>query len=388
MENILEKIIIPAAFQLSLDDVGWHDGSDLREIGQPSRSGLPRYHHPLDYRMLAELGRALDMKIVCPLCLGDWDKDNFLRGQVGITHKPYTWDRTSEIDLEYTRECFEELESAEYIEYGIHGLMHGRYTEKGELIWEKEYFPPVDQTKQATYLDPNDFRNRLDLFFKIYDSWGFSQKIRSFVAPCGMGKTSLDMMYQMAEILEPLGIKYWTNGTLPYKGILKTFGNIASIREVSGDVPWNAYDFDPKHMKVFGSEDKPINSGVWGIHWTNFLRFNPENNLERLDAWVDFFRRQSEVFGTILSKDIAFAANQLYYKVFATLESYENKCVIELSETEKQKNLKGNNVFYISVKNGLVPSSIEGGEIKLYEVHRDFINYEIKHNTSKVTITF
>ena len=388
MENLLDNIVIPVAFQLSLDDVGWHDGRDLRTINQPSRSGLPRNHHPLDYNMLAELGRALDMKIVCPLCLGDWDKDNFLRGHVGVTHKPHTWDRASEIDLGYAKECFEALESAEYIEYGLHGLMHGRYTEDGKLIWEKEYFTPKDESLKTAYLDTDDFRNRLDLFFKIYNSWGFSQKIRTFVAPCGMGKTNLDMMEEMAKILEPLGIKYWTNGTLPYKGILKTFGNIASIREVSGDVPWNAYDFDPKHMKVFGSEDKPINSGVWGIHWTNFLRFNPENNLERLDAWVDFFRRQSEVFGAMLSKDIAFAANQLYYKVFATLESYENKCVIDLSETEKQKNLKGNNIFYISVKNGLVPSSIEGGEIKLHEVHRDFTNYEIKHNTSKVTITF
>ena len=208
MENMLDKIVIPAAFQLSLDDVGWHDGRDLRTLNQPSRSGLPRNHHPLDYKMLAELGRALDMKIVCPLCLGDWDKDNFLRGQVGITHKPHTWDRASEIDLEYAKECFEALESAEYIEYGLHGLMHGRYTEDGKLIWEKEYFTPKDESLKTAYLDTDDFRNRLDLFFKIYNSWGFSQKIRTFVAPCGMGKTTLDMMEEMAKILEPLGIKY------------------------------------------------------------------------------------------------------------------------------------------------------------------------------------
>ena len=388
MQNLLDKIIIPVAFQLSLDDVGWHDGNDLREIGQPSRSGLPRYHHPLDYRMLAELGKALDMKIVCPLCLCDWDKDNFLRGEVGITHKPYTWDRASEIDLDYAQKCFCELESAEYIEYAIHGLAHGRYTEKGELIWEKEYFPPVDETKQSAYLDSDDFNNRLDLFFKIYNSWGFSQKLRIFVAPCGMSKTNLDMMYDMAKILEPLGIRYWTNGSLPYEGILKTFGNIASIREVSGGIPWNAYDFDPVHFTTFGSEGKPIRSGVWGIHWTNFLRFNPQNNLERLDAWVDFFRRQSEVFGAILSKDIAFAANQLYYKVFAKLSAEGNECVIDLSETQAQKNVKGNDVFYISFKNGLVPSSCEGGTIELYEKHTDFVNYKVTHHTDKVIISF
>ena len=203
-----------------------------------------------------------------------------------------------------------------------------------------------------------------------------------------MSKTNLDMMYDMAKILEPLGIRYWTNGSLPYEGILKTFGNIASIREVSGGIPWNAYDFDPVHFTTFGSEGKPIRSGVWGIHWTNFLRFNPQNNLERLDAWVDFFRRQSEVFGAILSKDIAFAANQLYYKVFAKLSAEGNKCVIDLSETQAQKNVKGNDVFYISFKNGLVPSSCEGGTIELYEKHTDFVNYKVTHHTDKVIISF
>ena len=81
-------LIIPQALILCLDDVGWHNGDDLRPEGMASRSGIPRYHHPLDYRMLAELGKAIDMKIVCPLCLGDWDKDNILRGEVGMTHKP------------------------------------------------------------------------------------------------------------------------------------------------------------------------------------------------------------------------------------------------------------------------------------------------------------
>ena len=194
MELSKETVIIPAALQLCLDDVGWHDGRDLRTIGQPSRSGLPRDHAPEDYKMLAELGRAIDMKITCPLCIGDWDKNNVLRGEVGITHKPYTWDRASEIDYDYVAKCFAELEGAEYIEYALHGLMHGRYSEKGELIWEREYFIPTDETQKTSRLDINDFRHRLDLFFEIYNAWGFSQNIKIFVAPCSMQTTNVDMM--------------------------------------------------------------------------------------------------------------------------------------------------------------------------------------------------
>ena len=64
-----ENVKIPFALQLCLDDVAWQNGADLRFKGQASRSGIPRYHQPEDYRILEEIGKAINMKIVCPLCL-------------------------------------------------------------------------------------------------------------------------------------------------------------------------------------------------------------------------------------------------------------------------------------------------------------------------------
>ena len=58
---------IPTALQLCLDDVAWHNGYDERHIGKPSRSGIPRKHAPEDYRIVNEVGRAIGMKILCPL---------------------------------------------------------------------------------------------------------------------------------------------------------------------------------------------------------------------------------------------------------------------------------------------------------------------------------
>ncbi len=390
MELSNNSLIIPQALILCLDDVGWHDGRDLRTEGGASRSGLPRDHHPLDYRMLAELGKAIDMKIVCPLCLGDWDRWNLLRGEVGITNNPYTWDRASEIDLEYAKECFDEMESAEYIEYAIHGLMHGRYDENGKLIWEREYFIPNPEGRNKVVIfDADDFNHRLDLFFEIYNRWGFSQKIRTFVSPCGVGtKTSSDaIMEAMTTELRKRDVSYWANASFPFKGNFKTYNDIAcmlKMAHINGkEIPWEAYDIDPSYFGSFGPE-----SNIIGMHWTNFLRFNPENNLKRIDAWVDFFKRQSEVFGTMLAKDIAFSGNQQFYALFSKIELEDNKCLIDLSDVQAQKNVKGNDVFYISFKNGLVPKALEGGTIKLYETHKEFSNYEIKHTCDKVVITF
>ncbi len=388
MNNFNDCVTIPTALNLCLDDVGWHDGRDLRTIGQASRSGLPRDHHPLDYRMLAELGKAIDMKIVCPLCLGDWDKWNLLRGEVGITHKPYTWDRASEIDLEYADKCFEELESAEYIEYAIHGLLHGRYDENGNLIWEREYFIPNPEGRNKVVIfDPDDFNHRLDLFFELYNRWGFSQKIRTFVSPCGTGtKTSSEeIMEQMSTELRKRNVSYWANASFPFKGNFKTYNNIACMMKIGHmdgkEIPWEAYDIDPKYFDTFGSSRNII-----GMHWTNFLRFNPENNLERLDAWIDFFRRQSEVFGAMLAKDIGFSANQQYYRLYSDVSFEDDKCVIDVSKAVAEKNVKGNDVFFVSFKNSVEPISCEGGTIELYETHNDFKTYKITHTDNKIVL--
>ena len=62
-----QRVILPAAMILDLDDVMWHCGMDLRHIGQASRSEFPRYHVPEDYEIIHQLGQALDMKIICPI---------------------------------------------------------------------------------------------------------------------------------------------------------------------------------------------------------------------------------------------------------------------------------------------------------------------------------
>ena len=80
--------------------------------------------------------------------------------------------------------------------------------------------------------------------------------------------------------------------------------------------------------------------------------------------------------------------NQQFYALYAKVELVEDKCVIDLREVQAQKNVKGNDTFFISFKNGIVPSSVEGGTIEVYETHNDFVNYKICHTSDKVTISF
>ena len=196
MEN---RIKIPKAWVLELDDLGWDDGRDLRLQKKASRSGLPRYHALEDYQLVAKIGEVAGMTINVALCLGDWDKDNVLRGFVGATHNPYEWDRAAEIDIEKFKCYRDAIDQSNGVDYSIHGLLHGYYDSEGRLVHEKEYFDKiVDNGETKLVLRSNeDFNRRLDAFFKIYDSWGFKKPIKVFISPCGLGLASEQELYSI-----------------------------------------------------------------------------------------------------------------------------------------------------------------------------------------------
>ena len=90
----------------------------------------------------------------------------------------------------------------------------------------------------------------------------------------------------------------------------------------------------------------------------------------------------------MISRNIAFSTNQQFYRLYSSITEQNGKCIIDLSSALEKKNVKGNDTLYVSFKNGLVPASIEGGTIKLYETHNEFSTYEIRHNADKVVICF
>ena len=383
------SIKIPISFVLEMDDVGWDNGRDLRLSGKASRSGLPRYHAKEDYEAINLISESVGKKLSAALCLGDWDKDNLLKGQVGITHNPFGWDRRSEIDIQKFISYRDALEKGN-IDYMVHGLLHGRYTKDGKRINEHEYFDYEilsDGTKKE-YFDEADFRRRLDLFFEIYNSWGFKQKIRGFVVPCGT-PTDEDIQNKMCKILREYGIVYWSD-SFGFSQTLKVVNGVAMFKwgRNGGSIPWDAYDYDPSELGNLYDESGEGNSCLKGSHWTNYIRFNPKNNYKNVELWTKFYQRQSEVFGLALANDLAEAVNQLFYHEFATVTVNGNSVEFNLLEVENQKLECHKNEFLVSFKKGIEPKSCKGAEITLFETHNEFNTYKITHNDTFVTVEF
>ena len=387
---MLDKTVIPTAMQITLDDLAWHDGRDLRFFGKASRSGIPRMHAVEDYKIVNELGRAINQKILGKLCLGDWDKDNILRGEVGLTHDPHNWDRASEMDMEYAKACFEAMESAEYIDYAVHSNMHGTYGPNGEMIREGEnYEPDPDNPGKMRPISRAEFKRRIELFFKIYESWGFKKPLKIFGFPCGMPKeVTPEQLRGLNEEMHAHGIKFchtfWANHREPDElfAPARYIGRCLNAPKF----PWEAYDVDPRYADDFM---KPGEKGVWGTliwHWTNLIRYNPENNMENLPKWVEWVNKQAEIFGCMISRDFIFSANQQLYHHFADISECEGGIKIDLSYITSKKLEEYTKEFYISFKNDIIPKSCLGGEISLYEEKRDFKTYKITHTGDEVVV--
>jgi hypothetical protein len=392
----MDKIVLPIAIGIIVDDVGWHDGRDLRYMNGSARSGLPRFHHPDDVRALNAIGKALNTKIICSLVLGEWDKGNVLRGVPAVTPDPENWDAASAMDMEYTKEYFKALEESEYLDYSLHGLLHAYY-DGAKLNTARQYYPNTyDECGKVNgyrWLPAEEFGKMIDLFYKIYGSWGFKKKITTFVSPCGFGGASVEMIEDLATRLSALGIKYWANGGFSFEGPLGVYCDIATMKKggsYNGKYgpmpPWEGYDIDPELLMPFVNEENHGGTNMVGMHWTNLLRLNPKRNLENLPLWIDYFNRERETFGTMIAKDVEFSVTQQFYNLYSKTEIKDGTLVIDVSDVMTKKTSPCKDEFYISVKKDIAPRIACGGTLSLYEEHNEFNTYKIEHNSNRIMI--
>ena len=186
-------------------------------------------------------------------------------------------------------------------------------------------------------------------------------------------------------------MKVWENGwgSLKDRQGIGVTGGAVCLRAGSNDpVAWDAYDVDPDLLSLHAGENGEQNPDFC-IHWTNLLRWNPEKNMENVPKWINFLKRQSEVFGTMLSRDVFFAGSQAIYKKYAKMEFADGKCIIDFTDVDKSGAEVLKNEFYISFKNNIIPSECTGGKIELYEEKKEFKTYKItRAEKGKITILY
>ena len=387
------SVCIPKALQLVLDDIGWFYGADQRSAGLPSRTGINRLHVLEDYVVVEALGKAIGQKINCMLVVGEWDQ----KGVLCNVPNSNKWGKDWKGSLYYRQleaeKILDFVNSAQYIEFGFHGLLHDTWTDDGEFLCDGEFYVPENFQKgnPKKLISVDLLRKHFDAFFEIYENVGFQSPIRSFASPCGAKESLADG--RMTAILKEYGIRFWHNhisskvaGASEISDAFVQNGVIFNQKAIAL-CPWEVYDLDPDMIQTYD----PKKSGIIGGHWVNLLRYNPDRNLEYLDGWIRFFDRQSRVFGHILSKDVEFAHLQLLYHHRSKLIETENGVTIDLSEADALLPSMCRPPLYVSIKNAAGKPFCTNGKMTLYEEKIDpvkfkegFCNYRIDRSDSSI----
>ena len=389
----LKDMILPVAVTVRVDDVGWFEGEDGRYGNRPARSGIPRRHVPDDFRVLHEIGKGLNTKILCNLVLGDWDIHNRLRGVPHLTWDEAGWDAAKTVNANrvFFDEVFDVLEGSEYLEYGLHSLEHGYFVD-GKHIDGCHYYPLRAKNERGEAvreaISPEELDTIFSLFFEIYRDWGFKKQIKVFAAPCGARFTPTDECNRaLARAMRRHGIGVWQWGGWPGESVVE---DMIFLRSAPVFLAWNAFGIDPAYFpNVF--EDKRCRGFTPNFiaHLTNFIQFQPEKNFDYVSAWVDYLRRITSPFGALIGRDNEQSASQAVYTAYAGLDTVDGGYRIDLAPVDAVRNEVVEDEFFVSLREKTLPT-VTGGTATVHEHRPDHVIYKIRRdeNVDAVKILF
>lgn len=384
-----KQLIIPAPFQIDMDDIGWWCGSDDRKIGGPSRTAMPRPHLVSDYQAIADLGEALKMKINCSLVLGEWDMDNRLGKEIpNFSHYGDKWNNKAYRNPDDMREAVEIMNSSPYLDVSLHALYHGYYMDGVDNHDISDFY----YSKNGKYfmIAEDEVHLRLDHFFRLYEEHKMTTPIRCFISPSGAY-----LGFGLSAILKDYGIKYvatnfdFLNTFTPHPEgepfetvmvendiITLAENRITRAGNPKDFVEWDIVDADfDQYDTIFGTVT---------THWPNYLNMNPEYQSETLKKQLPYFRRCANTYGIVMSRDIAFAATQELFRKYSTIKEFENTWVIDISEVPEASGKL--DTFFVSTKTP--PTKFENCKLGEIQEKDSFINYEIKPQGKIIKIHF
>ena len=360
-----------------MDDVGWFNGEDDRENGGSARTAMTRRHCAEDYAAINELGERLGMRINCAFVLAEWDPDNRLRKIKHLSKYGDAWNNAAYLGKDEMMAVVDTINASPYIDIAIHGLLHNYYSPDIPYC-NSDYFYPVDGKMQI--IPEQEIRARFDAFLDLLDHYGINKRVNSFIPP------SFKYVWEgISHILSDYGIKYVSTlfetkdlrmpdgVSVPGCAGIES-GSVITVNRNNNFIPW--YDISTS------LDSAPVVSGIFGCHWPNILHVDKSRHSEIIDGWVRYFKRCADTFGIILSRDIAFAAEQSLYHEYARACESDGTVAIDISSVPATDFCSGK--FYVSAREEIREAL--GCEIKVYEKKDGFINYELTATEKLITL--
>lgn len=325
-ENLITAACVPMPIQVVIDDVGWWSGEDGHTKQEPYRTGIGRGHVPEDYRAIARLGRALNMRPQAALVLCEWDRENLLRHLPSSTWMGAAWNNPWNGPwLEQTADLLRQ--SWDYLEPALHGVGHEYW--RGGRMERAEWHDAEGKMRPR-----DEVLRHLDCFERLLQQHRLGPFPESFVPAAflhrfGEGEEGL------AGILRTRGIKY----------VSTPFARMHPSKPPG----WRWFGLDAGVMTVDRGEDicrwnalEPVPEGelpgpVCGMHWPNLLHSDPSRNHRVVDRWIAFLRPIGGRIDRMLARDTRAFCTQLAYHECARMELRGNAVRLDLSKANAMR---------------------------------------------------
>ena len=375
------RIIIPESFLLVVDDVGWWLEGDKRYYVKVPDSAIAQGKRPYyfeDYRSLVEIGRALNMRVLCGFTIGEWDRDGLLARVPNSNMYGSKWTNAEVLEhperLDEVRDYVNS--NAPYIEMAVHGLNHMYWDDNTGECKFAEYYR--NENGKRVMLEPDVMRQHLDAWFEIYNRNGFKAHIDKLI-PCCFFYNYSQGDGEMSYILKDYGIKYISTpfGSMGYdtpeKPVMAcTENGILTTDRTSDLTPW--YEVD-------AATPDTLKSSYYGTHWPHFMAMDPADNMKTVARWVEYFKQYKNKFDVLCAADHVMGANQTFYRRFTRMvETAENCFTLDFAEADAQgaaPDVVGN-VVYLNVAKPLsLAAADDSCTVELWDAADEFRTYKL-----------
>ncbi len=261
-----------------VEDVGWWRGRDGSAHNRPFRTGMPRNHVPEDYAALADLGKALDMKILAGMVLCEWDRQNLLQNLPSATWMGRNWSVPFTDPDVMERAASIVRQSKSFVELAVHGLGH-EFWDQGKM--QRAEFHRADGSMR----DPDEIHRHLSFYFQILEACDFNQTPWIFIPPAlkhSFGRSG----HGFQSILQEFGIRAvslrFSRARLyapPQTATLAWEDDVLLVERGKSEIPWHRAAAEPDF-----NFDRP----VLALHWANILHPDPGRNRLVIDRWARY----------------------------------------------------------------------------------------------------
>lgn len=292
------KFIIPIAQTLATDDLGWCSAQDDHKKGGPFRLLSDHKITKEDYIKYVNIAKKLGTRFLTGFVLSEFDREKAC-GKVcynkpvapcDITEKGLAWTNNvpDESIMDYIKE------NGAYIDFGLHAVRHGHYTQGRNLPGEWARRPLKDDNDNPLPGEPNEvvpwdsenitdrvvagcYREILRQYF-TEEEFSFPE---SFIPPSHILYVNPDSPVSTPAVLSEYGVKYCTlrytskNEIMPYFEKFGLFDH--SIFMVDRRAPKEvSYDKDsckpPFLPRPYAFIETHFNN-LWGVeyYWEKYL---------------------------------------------------------------------------------------------------------------------